>query len=167
MPKKPPKKPIDPPHQDASDRNTLREGIELDPGDLQLLRLCCEWPNLNDIELAELCGIDRTTVARRKKKPAFQKALTAYFMPAKDLLESKSTLAKAARKLVSLIEKGEDHIAEKAASKILTSAGALKHQADVQVNLPRPIIVNMGSEKIIAGVPEAIKKLTGKEDGEE
>lgn len=144
-------------------KRVIREEIELDAIDQKLLAIECQYPGYTDEELGEHVGLARAAVNRRRNKPAFKRAYAQYTLPARERMESPALLSKAARKIESLIDKGEDNVAERAATKVLTSAGILKHEAQVQLNLPRPVIITMGDKKLIAGVPEAIEALTKEE----
>lgn len=137
------------------------ENYKLDAIDLAMLKYICEYPAITNSALAELVGLEDHAVGKRKKKEAFQKALEQYFMPARKRLEVE--VDSSVRKFLSLRHDENSAVALKAVTMHLVSEGVLKERSEVEVQLPKPIVVKIGPERIVMGVEPAVQAVIDKE----
>lgn len=103
--------------KDRQKRENLLAMYRLDDKDDFILRHVIQYPNTKIKEIAEILKMKPQTISDRIKKPAFQKALADLKADAWDLV--KRSQVKAMRRLMKIIENGNDKDAIEASKLVL------------------------------------------------
>lgn len=90
-----------------------KAALELDHVDGEILRLMLQYPKITQEAIGDAIGLSRKQVNGRINAPKFQNALQVATRSALEIFESNK--ARAARKLGSLLDSKDEHIAIRAA----------------------------------------------------
>lgn len=91
--------------------------IELDSIDRAMLKLEANQPKISNLQMKEILGVSDRQAAKRRKRRIYQDALIEMHKPFLRILQDGK--AKAARKLVELVESGNSSVELSAATALL------------------------------------------------
>lgn len=117
--------------QDRPESSEVDIYADLDEVDREIVRVKLEKPNITNIDLAEMLGMHRQTLAKRLKKEKLQRQIIeAQKSALQILLEAQS---EAARRLKMLMRDDNKDVSMKACKEVLK--GVLSENMNLNVNL--------------------------------